>query len=150
MTTSRGILNATLDVAMILKDAGAVTTSGAAQVGGVARVLNVGPAFMQGVFTVDFNVLDLTSADEGYEVRLQASSDPTFASDVSVIATLRAGTATGNSAEGAVGIGRRQAAFVNVSEDGKPLQYLRAYIVVSGTTPSINCQAFIGQNPLNG
>lgn len=149
MGTQRNILNATLDAAMILKDAGVVTASGAAQVSAVARVLNVGPAFLQGVMTVDFAALDITSTDEGYEVRLQGSSDPTFATDVSILASVRAGTAVGTG-ENASGIGRRQTTFVNVSEDGKPLQYLRAYHVLSGTTPSANYQAFIGQNPLNG
>lgn len=149
MGTNRALLNATLDAAMILKDAGAVTASGAATVASVARVLNVGAAFLQGVMTVDFDVMDLTSSDEGYEVRLQGSTDPTFATDVSILASVRAGTAAGNP-EGAVGIGRRQAPFVNVSESGTPLPYLRAYHVVAGTTPSVNYRAFIGQNPLNG
>lgn len=149
MGTQRNILNATLDAAMILKDVGAVTASGAAQVGGVARVLNVGTATLQGIMTVDFDAMDVASTDEGYEIRLQGSTDPTFATDVSILASLRAGTATGTG-EGAVGIGRRQTPFINTSETGTPLPYLRAYHVVSGTTGSVNYRAFIGQNPLNG
>lgn len=149
MGTKRNLLDATLDAAMILKDAGVVTASGAAQVGAVNRVLNVGPAYLEGVMTVDWDALDVTSTDEGYEIRLQGSTDPTFATDVNIIASVRAGTAVGTG-ETVSGIGRRQVAFINNGKNGAPLPYLRAYHVLSGTTPSANYRAFIGQNPLHG
>lgn len=152
MGTSRNLLVGPLDVTLQLKDAGAVTTSGAAQVSGAARVLNVGPAFLEGVMVVDFSALDVGGGDEGYEVRLQGSSDPTFATDVSILASVRAGAGTVTGESGSVGIGRRTTTFTNQSEDGKALPYLRAYHVVTGGAGggSVNYSAFITKSPLHG
>lgn len=148
MPTSRNLLIGTFDAATELKDAGAVTASGAAQVAGAARVVNVGKAFLEGLLIVDFDALDVTSLDEGYDVRLQASNDATFATDVNIIVTVRAGTAAAIGESVNAGIGRRSKPFVNQGEDGLPRQYLRLYHVLSGTTPSVNYRGFITKNPL--
>lgn len=146
MSTQRNVMNATFDAALQLKDAAAVATSGAAQVGGAARVVNVGAAILSGVLTVDIIALTV-NADADYDIRLQVSSDPTFATDVTIAANVRSAViATGG--EDRPLVGRRQVPFNNIGEDGAPKAYIRAYHVISGTTPSINYQAFIGQNPL--
>lgn len=148
MATSRQLLNGTFDAATELKDAGAVIVSGAAQVAGAARVVNVGKAFLEGVLIVDFDALDVTSLDEGYEVRLQGSNDATFATDVNVISSVRAGTAAAIGESANAGIGRRTKPFINQGEDGLARQYLRLYHVLTGTTPSVNYRGFITKDPL--
>ncbi len=99
---------------------------------------------------VDFDAMDLVGGDEGYEVILQASSDPTFATDVSIISRLRAGVAAVG--EDTVGIGRMATSFINQSEQGTPLRYLRAYHNVTGGAGggSVNYRAFITKNALKG
>jgi hypothetical protein len=147
MGTKRNQMDITFDAATQLKDAGAITSTGAGQVGGVARVVNVGPAILSGSFTVDISALDVAGGDESYDIRLQASSDPTFASDVSVVARVTAGAGLG---EDSMGVGRRSVPFNNIGGDGQPKAYLRSYAVIGAGagTASINYQAFIGQNPL--
>lgn len=148
---SRNLLTATFDAATELKDAGAVTASGAAQVDGAPRVVEVGNAFLQAVLIVDFDAMDIAGGDEAYEVRLQGSSDPTFATDVSILASVRAGAGS-VTGENNTGVGRRSVPFINESEDGKPLPYLRAYHVVTpgAATGSVNYRAFITKNPTRG
>jgi hypothetical protein len=143
----RNLLTATFDAATELKDAGAVTASGAAQVGGSARVVNVGNGILQAVLVIDVDALDITTGDEAYEVRLQGSSSPTFATDVHVLTSKRVGdsTTTGESVD--AGVGRYTLPFVNSSDGETPLPYLRAYHVIAGTTPSANYRAWITKNP---
>jgi hypothetical protein len=135
-----------MDAATQLKDAGAAIASGAGTVGGAARVVNVGPAILSAVFTVDIiaQTIDATAA---YDIRLQASSDPSFATDVTIVANVQSVlVATGG--EDRPGIGRRSVPFNNIGEDGAPKAYLRVYHQIAGTTPSINYAAMITQNPL--
>jgi hypothetical protein len=146
MGVKRNQMDATMDAATQLKDAGAVIASGAGQVGGANRVVNVGPALLSAVFTVDISALTI-NADAAYDIRLQASNDPTFATDVSIVANVQSLLiATGG--EDRPGIGRHSRPFVNIGEDGQAKTYLRAYHNIAGTTPSINYAAMITQNPL--
>lgn len=146
MGTKRNQMEATFDAALQLKDAGALTASGAGQVGGVARVVNLGAAIVSGAFVVDIAALTV-NADADYDARLQVSSDPTFASDVTIAANVRSAVvATGG--EDRPLVGRRSVPFNNIGEDGAPKAYARLYVVISGTTPSINLSAYLSQNPL--
>lgn len=146
MGTKRNQMDATFDATLQLKDAAAVAVTGAAQVGGAARVVNVGPAILSGTFVVDIIALTI-NADASYDMRLQASSDPTFASDVSIVARVNS-TLTATSGEDRPGVGRRSMPFNNIGEDGAAKTYLRAFHVISGTGPSINYTAMVTQNPL--
>jgi hypothetical protein len=76
---ARNILTATFDAATELKDAGAITASGAGQVSGAPRVVNVGAGLINAVLVIDVDAIDIAGGDEGYTVTLQGSSDPTFA-----------------------------------------------------------------------
>ncbi len=149
MGTKRNQLDMTFDAATQLKDAGAITGTGAGTVGGQPRVVNVGPAILSAVFVVDISALDVAGGDETYDIRLQGSSDPTFTTDVTVLASVVSGP-SGTIGQDSQGVGRRSTVFVNTGEDGAPKQYLRSYAVVGagGGTASINYQAFITQNPL--
>lgn len=146
MGTKRNQMDATFDAALQLKDAGALTATGAGQVGGANRVVNLGAAIMQGVFVVDIAALTV-NADADYDARLQVSSDPTFASDVTIAANVRSAIAATGGEDRPL-VGRRQVPFTNIGEDGAPKQYARLYVVIAGTTPSINLSSFISQNPL--
>lgn len=145
---SRNLLTATFDAATELKDAGAITASAAAQVGGVARIINVGPGFIDAVFNVDVDALDISSGDEGYTITLQGSTSSTFASGIVNIASVKVGKAsvTGDSAD--TGVGRYQKPVVNSVDGATALPYLRAYVTVAGTTPSINCRAWLTKSPM--
>lgn len=147
MGTKRNINDATFDAALQLKDAGAVTASGAATVGAVARVVNVGAGVLSANLIVDIATLDVAGGDEAYDIRLQGSTDPTFATNVSILARVQSGTGFG---QDSFGVGRVSAPFQNTSESGEILPYLRAYhnIVPGAGTASINYQAFIGQRVL--
>ncbi len=134
---ARNFLTATFDAATELKDAGAVTTAGPAQVGGANRVVNVGNGLLQAVVIVDVVALDATTGDETYTVALQASTSPTFASNVQTVATITA----------AAGPGRYTAPFINSMNGDVPLPYLRAFLQPAGTTPSIDCRVWITKNP---
>jgi hypothetical protein len=146
---ARNLLTATFDAATELKDAGAMVASGAAQVGGAARVVNVGNGILMAVLVIDVNTLDVTTGDEGYTLTLQGSSSPTFASDVQNLVTKRVGdsTTTGETVDSTVG--RYTIPFTNQGRDGSPLPYLRIYATIAGTTPSVDFRAWITKNPLN-
>ena len=146
MSVKRNQMDATFDAALQLKDAGAAVASGAGTVGGAARVVNVGPAILSAAFVVDI-IAQTVDATADYQIRLPASSDPTFATDVTIVAEVNSQLlATGG--QDRPGVGRQSRPFNNVGEDGNPKAYLRVYHVIGGTTPSINYAAMITQNPL--
>jgi hypothetical protein len=149
MGTKRNQLDSTFDAALQLKDAGAVTATGAGQVGGVNRSVNLGAAIVQGVFVVDIAALDVAGLDETYDIRLQVSSDPTFATDVTIAARVQSGPVA-TTGQDSAGVGRQSRPFINIGEDGAPKAYARVYhsIGAGAATASINYSAFISQNPL--
>lgn len=145
---ARNLLTATFDAATELKDAGAITASGAGQVSGAPRVVNVGNGLINAVLVIDVDAIDIVTGDEGYTVTLQGSTDATFATNVQNVASRRVGdsTTTGESAD--AGIGRYTLPVINQAKDGTPLPYLRIYTTVAGTTPSVNFRAWLTKNPL--
>jgi hypothetical protein len=122
----------TYDNLLLLKDAGAIVADAPAQVGGSARVLDVGNAHMDGVAIVDTSAIDFTSVDETYVVRIQGSTTIGFGTPVELAA--RAITA----------VGRTEIPFNN-EVAGSYLQYIRAFNDTGGTTPSINSTIFIAK-----
>lgn len=147
MGTSRNLYNAIIDVATELKDAGAVTADGAAQVGGAARVVNVGEGLVQGVLIVDVDALTTAGGAGGpetYDIILQGSTSPTFASDVNELMRIRFSVAEGNL------LGRFARAVTNTEQGGTLMPYLRVYHDVGGNAPSISYRAFLTISPLRG
>lgn len=144
----RNLLQATFDAATELKDAGSVSANGAAQVGGVNRVVNVGAAFLRGTLIVDVDLLDLTTGDETADLILQGSTVPDFSSDVSNLLTIRIGD-TSNQGESVDAVaGRYARTFLNSRDGVKPYPYLRMFHRLGGTTPSVNYRAFITKDVL--
>lgn len=135
------------DIQTLLKDAGAITADAAAQVGGQAQILDLGPARMDAVVVVDVTAIDISSADENYRLVLQGSNSPTFASGIQNLAVLELGATAarpGGAADSLVG--RYELMAANEQAD-VTFRYCRMYTDVTGTTPSINYTAFMTELP---
>lgn len=130
------------DLALRLKDAGAVTASGNATVGGSAQVLDLGEGRFDGRAVCDVSAIDVATGDESYVLQLQGSLVANFASGVVALASKQLGgaTPTGNSAASVVG--RYEIPFAN-EENGVRYRYVRLRYVIAGTTPSINLTAVV-------
>lgn len=149
----------TLDAQTLLKDAGAVTSSGVGQVGGSDRVLDLGnltsgpaveqAAYTEGYFVVDVSTLDRGTGDEAYDILLQLSDNASgngtgfdSSDNVRTLCSLRLGEELGSDADpDADGASGR--VYVKVSNErlGTLFRFMRVAHVIAGTTPSINYQA---------
>jgi hypothetical protein len=134
----------TFDASLQLKDAGAVTASGAATVAAVGKVLNLGAARVDARVIVDVAAITDGVGDESYRIRIQGSNSPTFAASIQELAAFELGAAalTGDSVADV--LGRREIAFTN-EVNGVTYQYLRAYHQIAGAAPSIDYHAFVVQ-----
>lgn len=123
-----------------------VTASGAAQVDAANKILDLGGAQFDGMLVLQVDAIDISSGDERYQIIIQGSNSPTFASGIENLATLDLG-ATGARAGGAKssGLGQHHVGVVNEAED-TIYRYLRLFNAVSGTTPSISYRAWLS-NP---
>jgi hypothetical protein len=148
------LMNMTLDVLTLLKDAGAVTSSAAAQVGGSGRILDLGASLsptagMQAApLTPSMAVIDVAAISSGSDnvirICIQASSSPTFASDVVNMGILDLSQGTnglgGQTVVGAVG--RYLVPILNW-QNKVQRRYVRAFHVLSGTSPSVNYTCYL-------
>ena len=132
----------TYDHSLLLKDAGAVTASGVGQVGGSNRIIDIGASRMDLRVIVDVSVIDTSSTDESYRLRVQFSNSPTFANTIVAPVSVELGVAsvTGNSA--ATGNGTRLELACANEYNGVTYRYMRVSHVLAGTTPSINYTAY--------
>ncbi len=145
--------NRTYDLLAVLKDAGAITASAAGTVSSAAAVFDTQgdtnsiagfnrPADAELHFSVlvDISAVDIVSNDESYWIMIQGSPDAAF-------------TAAGVAELCAIHVGAKETKLSDSDKDdvvgryifsgsnervGTVYRYLRAYIVVAGTTPSIN------------
>lgn len=120
-----------IDMDLRLKDAGAITSSAAAQVSGNAAVLDLGAARFEGVVVVNVSALDLASANETYSIDVEFSNVAGMGSGVEKVVTVPV-TATGYI----------EVPFVNMKY-GTVYRYMRLTTTVGGTTPSINYTAHV-------
>ncbi len=123
------------DAEMQLKDAGAVTATAAAQVGGSDKIQDLGAARFEGTVVVDASAIDATTGDETYDVTIEGSNSATFASGVVELASQKVAET-----------GRHEIFFTNQKAD-TTYRYLRAKHVLGGTTPSINYTAWVAPLP---
>lgn len=147
--------NFTYDAALQLKDSTALTASAAAQVAAVNKVLDTGfvsggpNALFKGVAVFDVSAMDISSADELYTLIIQGSNSPTFASGIENLAEIDIGaTASRKGGAGNSTTGRYELTFQNEQADVM-YQYIRHYVLISGTTPTITHTCFIGRDYLN-
>lgn len=143
-----GQRNYNYDLAMVLKDAGLVAASAAAQVDSAAQILDLGVGRFEGTIVIDVTAIEIASNDEEYTLVLQGSNSATFASSVEILAMMNLGALelrTGDVGDFSVDsvVGRYELPFVNEQADTK-YRYVRLYTVVSGTVATgINFTAFI-------
>lgn len=133
----------TFDALTLLKDAGAITASAAAQVGGQAKVLDMGAGRFDGTVVVDVMAIDISSADEIYDIIIQGSNSSSFASGIENLAQLNlAATAVRDGGGQNSVVGRYEIGVTNEQAD-TVYRYVRAYTKAAGTTPSINYTAYL-------
>lgn len=136
--------NATYDALTVLKDAGAVTSSGAAQVGGSNRTVDLGGAGSPGMAKsgqmVAEAVIDVTafSGTNPLAVLHVQGSNDNFASEVVNLGSIEIASGTGKTAASSLDAtpGRYILPFTNW-RDGITYQYVRMYHAITGTV-SIN------------
>jgi hypothetical protein len=120
----------------ILKDAGAVTSSGYAEVDASAKVVNLGSGLMRMNLIIDISALDISSDDELYCIHLMGGSDASFTQQVSL-----ASKELGHNASLQ---GNRDSKISRIilpvqnEQGGTVFPYVRIRHVISGTSPSIN------------
>jgi hypothetical protein len=130
---TRNQKDATFDLGTILKDAGLVAASAAAQVGGSNKILDLGAARMDGRVIIDFTAIEVASGDESYNISAQFSSSATFASTVVNGAGLLAGDAAVLAGvDTDTPVGRHEVGVTN-EINGTTYRYMRLYTEVGGT-----------------
>lgn len=142
----------TFDQDTELKDAGAVTATGVAQVGGSDQQLDFGGttpqsveqvAYVPGKVVIDVDALDVGDANESYDIVLQLSDDADFsAGNVVTKPLLHLGTALGPNGDAMQGLGRVVVGVDNEFQ-GTLFRHARLAHVIAGTTPSIDYRAFL-------
>lgn len=129
----RNSKDATFDFDMRLKDAGLVAASAAAQIGGAARVIDIGAGRVDARVIVDISAVEVATGDEKYVIIVQGSSSATFATDVWNFASVPLGDSTTSLETVDTLAGRRQEiAFCN-EVNGTTYRYVRLYTQVVGT-----------------
>lgn len=140
-------LNYPIDTELKLKDAGAITSSAAATVGGSAAIIDLGDSDCAGEMVIDVTAIDVASTDEAYTIILEGSDSSDFSSGTPRIVPLAAAfMGAGGTIPGAgstsTSTGRHVVAWKN-RHFGSRSRYVRAYTVCAGTTPSINYVAYL-------
>ncbi len=130
------------DALLELKDAGAITASAAAQVGGSDQILDLGQALFPGIVIVDVSAIEVAT-DELYHIITQFSSDSGFASDIENGPMLELGhTSVRKGSAINSTVGRYELPFAN-EQDEVVRRYMRLYTHVAGTiSTGINYKAF--------
>ncbi|MCP4251061.1 MAG: hypothetical protein GY778_28825 [bacterium] len=164
--TGPSAFSVTPDVETQLKDAGAVTASGAAQVAASDKVLDFGNitsgpaveqvAYTRGDLVVDISALDFGSSDEFYQIVYQLSDDASgngvgfdlgdTVVNKAVVAVGLAGGVAGSGADDDSEAPQRKVIGVDNEFDGDSFRFARLFTVVGGTTPSIDYTAFLTPN----
>lgn len=144
-------------------NAAAYTASGWAQKGGADGLIDLGgnqgtspvqQARIDAVCVIDVTALDATTTDEAYRLIVAGSNDPAFANGTAqVLAEMEiAGGILSVLGLGGAGVtktgvtGRYELPFTN-NVAGNYYQYVKLYHVLTGTSPSINYEAFVAVLP---
>ena len=132
------------DYATIMKDAGTIAASAAAQVGGVDKILDLGTGRVDGRVILDVTVVTVADTDEVHGIIFQVSSSATFASAIKNIATLELNALAVSRGGIDVGglLGHYELGVCN-EYNGTLYRYARLYTHASGTTPGIGYTAHL-------
>ena len=138
----------TFDYALQLKDAGLVAADAAAEVGAVAKILNLGNARFDGRVIVDISAIEVAGGDELYCIQTQFSSSSTFASVIVSGPALNVGNQSliaGGTQSADTVVGRYELPFCN-ELNGTTYPYMRLYTDFTGAIATgINYTAFVVQ-----
>lgn len=139
-------LGLTFDAELELKDAYLVASSAAAQVDSSNKIVTVGNAVFMGVAVIDVSAIEVDSSNEVFDIIIQGSTSPTFASGIENLAAISlAPNAVRDGGAITSTTGRYLLLFINV-QDSVTYPYLRAYTKVAGTIATgINYAAWIGK-----
>lgn len=135
------------DTLLQLKDAGLVASSAAAQVGGSAKIVNLGLGAVEADVILDATAVEVASGDELFTVICEFSNSATFASGIVPGSMQYLGDAAAIPGGGDTdnGAGRYKLPFTNVI-NGTHYQYMRLYTLVAGTIATgVNYSAFIAK-----
>lgn len=137
----------TYDHATLMKDAGAITSSAAAQVGGSARVLDLGDGRLDGRVVADITAIVTAENDQVYGIEFQVSNSATFASGNVVAASLRVGHATPVGGSANTSAPARMELGVTNEVNGTRYRYARLFTRVAGAgSPSISYTAHLARH----
>jgi len=133
----------TYDHSLLLHDGGAITSSAAGEVGGSARVLDLGAGKVEGDIIVDVTELDVDSNNEIVTIGVQISDTANFGSAFYQVASLAVGDASPLAGDTDMTTGRYVIPFNNMIANGVTKRYLRLYFTVAGTVAGFNCTAYL-------
>ncbi|TCR64690.1 hypothetical protein [Bosea sp. BK604] len=138
----------TFDALLQLKDAGAITSSAAAQVGGQAKILDMGAGRFDGTVVVNVSAIDIVSNDEEYNIIIQGSNSSSFASGIENLAMLNLGATEVRDGGAQDSVPGQYEIGVTNEQADTVYRYIRAYTFIAGssTTPSINYTAFLSND----
>jgi hypothetical protein len=150
--------------------AAAMTVSGVSQVGGADAIWDTGgnqgtvplqQARAEAALVIYVSAIDTTTGDEEYIIIVQGSNDPAFGEDnVQNLAAMDFGGETGRLGDGKTlttpqplgsgnyPAGQQYELFFTTEQNNVKYQYVRAFVQISGTTPSITFNAFISLLPI--
>ncbi len=121
----------TFDLNTNLKVSGSVTTSAAE-----ALTVDLGAdTYVEGDVVLDIVSIDRTTGDEAYEILVQFSSSPTFASDVVTGAAVHLGEEVGTGGTADAAAAGRIVLGVNNERLGVVRRYMRLAHEAAGTSP---------------
>ena len=120
------------DGTYLLKDAGAVTASGAGQVDSSAKIADLGAGKVEGHMVVDVSAIEIADNDELYQIALQGSSKSDFADTYEELAIVELGAKEVLGGDQDSAIGRYKVPFTT-ERNGTVYRYVRVYCTVSGT-----------------
>lgn len=133
---------------LLLKDAGLVAASAAAQVASANKIIDVGAARMEGTVVIDVSAIETDTGNEVYDLILQGSNSSSFGSTIENLCQKQLGntSALDGSAQTSV-VGRYELPFTN-EQANITYRYFRLYTKVAGTIATgINYKAFIALAP---
>jgi len=138
-----------IDNEHILKDAGAVNSSGYGEVDASAQVVDLGAGLVRGNLIVDVTRLAMQGNDQLYQLHLMGGDDASFTEEVS-LCTLELGPKETIEDDLDSKLGRYIVPFES-EKNGIVYPYIRIRHVLSGTGPEINYTARLEKDlPVRG
>jgi hypothetical protein len=133
------------DLELILADgAAALTADGVSLVAAAPAAKQVGPGRFEAVLIIDVSAIDVSSADEVYHFCLQGGPTSAFATKENLAQISLGHTSARPGAPVTSVIGRYEIPFTTEQHDAV-YDWIRLYVDVAGTTPSVTFKAWIAE-----